>query len=236
MLAKRRPKHIAMAMASASTRLLQAASSGDAAGVAMALAKGGQASVERSGLSAVHAAAAAGHASTIRAMSAGGAELDARSSVVVGGGTPLHLAIRNRQPEAARALIEGGADIDAVELGEWAGVHERNAATWRACTGTGKTPLILAAELGLLSVASLLLASGCDEERTDADGFNAGHWAKANGHTTFFSLPGAPEARKPAHEELVAKMMLERAALAALGPPKKGGGAKKGGVSKKKKR
>ena len=99
--------------------------------------------------------------------------------------------------------------------------------------GTGKTPLILAAELGLLSVASLLLAYGCDEERTDLDGFNAGHWAKACGHSTFFSLPGAPAPRKPTHEELVAKMTLERAALGALGGSKKGVTSKKTKKSKK---
>jgi hypothetical protein len=81
----------------------------------------------------------------------------------------------------------------------------------------GKCPLILAAQCGLLSVAAALLAAGCDENRCDGDGFNAGFWAKSCGHAGFFDLAGAPGIAKPAVEEVVTELGIRRMALVAVG-------------------
>lgn len=81
----------------------------------------------------------------------------------------------------------------------------------------GKCPLILAAQHGLLSVAAVLLAVGCDENRCDADGYNAGFWASKCGHTGFFDLGGAPGIAKPALEEVITELGMRRMALVAVG-------------------
>lgn len=82
---------------------------------------------------------------------------------------------------------------------------------------SGKTPLILAGEAGLLSVAAALLAAGCDESRCDAEGYNAAFWAAAGGHRGFALLGGAPEPRKPTMEEMALHMGQTRMALVAVG-------------------
>lgn len=83
--------------------------------------------------------------------------------------------------------------------------------------GSGKTPLILAAEHGLLSVAAELLAAGCDEERCDADGFNAAFWAKHKRLAGWESLGGVPAARAPSMEEVLLDLGQRRMAMVAVG-------------------
>ena len=105
----------------ASVELLQAACSGDSLAVERLVGSGRareEGSEGRSGISALHNAATAGNVAVIRAMARGGQDLEQRLPAVLGGGTPLHSALRAGQAEAAEALIDAGADCDAAELGE----------------------------------------------------------------------------------------------------------------------
>lgn len=67
-----------------------------------------------------------------------GANANISSDVV---GTPLHVAVRKKQPDTIRALVTGGADVNFGDKG---------------------TPLHVAAELGFFEIVSLLLELGAN--------------------------------------------------------------------------
>ena len=91
-------------------------------------------------LTALHRAAAAGHADLVKALLDHAAQVDARD---YGGGTALHAAAAHGQAESAGALLDRGADPSAPDE-------------------EGLTPLHFAARNGHDAAAALLLARGAD--------------------------------------------------------------------------
>jgi cytohesin len=91
-------------------------------------------------LTALHRAAAAGHADLVKALLDYSAQVDARD---YGGGTALHAAALRGHVDAAATLLDRGADPSAPDE-------------------EGLTPVHLAARNGHEAVAALLLARGAD--------------------------------------------------------------------------
>jgi cytohesin len=91
-------------------------------------------------LTALHRAAAAGHADLVKALLDGSAQVDARD---YGGGTALHAAALHGHVDAAAVLLDRGADPSAPDE-------------------EGLTPLHFAARNGHEPAAALLLARGAD--------------------------------------------------------------------------
>ena len=87
------------------------------------------------GLTALHGAAAAGHADAVRDLLSARADLSARTE---GGDTALHLAARRGEPSAVQALLAAQADVLDAD-------------------GAGNLPIHLASAGGSSAVVSLLL-------------------------------------------------------------------------------
>jgi ankyrin repeat protein len=135
------------------------------------------------GQTALHLAAHAGQAGTVRRLAAAGTEVDARDA---DGNPPLHRAVQSGHFEAAQILIAAGADVNAptgfghrpLHLATGA-KHEKLAELLVAhgadveapiAGGRRSRPLHLAAEAGLPRLAALLLRRGADKNATNADG------------------------------------------------------------------
>jgi ankyrin repeat protein len=117
-------------------------------------------------LTALHRAAAAGHADLVKALLDRSAQVDARD---YGGGTALHAAAKGGHVEAAAALLDRGADPSAPDE-------------------EGLTPLHFTARNGHEAVAALLLARGAD---ANARGKFTGmplHEAAEHGHRAMVEL------------------------------------------------
>jgi cytohesin len=117
-------------------------------------------------LTALHRAAAAGHADLVKALLDRSAQVDARD---YGGGTALHSAAAHGHVNAAAALLDKGADPSAPDE-------------------EGLTPLHLAARNGHEAVAALLLARKADP---NARGKFTGmplHEAAEHGHRALVEL------------------------------------------------
>lgn len=113
------------------------------------------------------------------------------------GETPLMTAARTGQPELVRALLDRGADLHATEraLGQsalmWA-VAERHAdvvrllldkgANPRQQSTSGFAPLLFAARVGDIAVATQLIAAGARVNDTAKDGSSALLVATVRGH------------------------------------------------------
>jgi ankyrin repeat protein len=132
------------------TTLIQAARSGDAITVRALLEQGQDVNAATGdGMTALHAAAEAGHASIAEDLIAHGASVEAKTRI--GSYTPLHLAALGGHPAVAEALLRAGADPNAVT------------------TSSGVTPLHLAAAAfdGAETVA-ILLEHGADPNAREA--------------------------------------------------------------------
>lgn len=81
------------------------------------------------------------------------------------GRIPLHLAIRNQQPECIRILLEAGAYVNSLD-------------------GFGRTPLYLAAGLGYIDGVKILLDNGADINYHNSElKFTALHCAAFSGYS-----------------------------------------------------
>jgi ankyrin repeat protein len=98
---------------------------------------------------ALHHAAASNRASTIRALVAGGADPEERTSA---GDTALHLAALNGKPAAVSALLKLGADPNSRNRDQ-------------------STPLLIAAYFGPLKCVRALLQAGADLHARDSEGY-----------------------------------------------------------------
>ena len=116
------------------------------------------------GWSALHLAAHFGHADTVDALLAAGADVSA-------------WADNSHRNQALHAAIAGSASVRIVT----ALLNAR--ARVDAADGGGYTPLHLAAFQGNLEIAAILLASGADAGRKSDDGKTALMIAEEGGHT-----------------------------------------------------
>ena len=97
-----------------------AARGGDAEAVSAELARPGAMvdGIDALGLTALHAAAAAGHAPVVELLLAAGAKADKRA-ILQGGGTALHLAASKGHAKVAELLLGGGASVQAKDKAGW---------------------------------------------------------------------------------------------------------------------
>lgn len=142
-----------------------------------AAAQGGDVSLLR--------AVSEGDAAAVRALIAGGADIETRDAE---GRTPLMLATRANAVEIALRLIEAGADVNAKDGIDdtpflYAGAEGRNAIL-RAILATGRarlddtnryggTALIPAADRGHVETVRILLATGIDIDHVNRLGWTA---------------------------------------------------------------
>ena len=133
-------------------------------------------------------AAAEGHVDTMKVLVEAGADVNARSSIVVwerqrteeprdkwlppGGMTPLLFAARDGKVASVKALLDAGADINLVDPDQ-------------------HTPLILALSNGQFDVAGVLIERGADVNMQDKVGQTA-LYAAVDGHTVPASNRPAP--------------------------------------------
>ncbi|MCF7853260.1 MAG: ankyrin repeat domain-containing protein [Candidatus Pacebacteria bacterium] len=108
-----------------------------------------------------------GHADIVKALLAAGADVDRTDPV---GRTALMFASSGPFPDAVRALLAHGANVNLSDRGE------------------GWTPLMWAAAEGNLEVVKILLESGADKERKDADKDTAYSFAVRKGHSEVVRL------------------------------------------------
>eukprot|EP01104_Vermistella_antarctica_P013343 TRINITY_DN4017_c0_g1_i1.p1 TRINITY_DN4017_c0_g1~~TRINITY_DN4017_c0_g1_i1.p1 ORF type:complete len:423 (-),score=86.38 TRINITY_DN4017_c0_g1_i1:104-1372(-) len=123
---------------------------------------------DRSGATALHAAAYSGHLECVRVLLEHGADVDATYNFKE---TPLHLASKEGHATCVRLLSEKGASVYAED--RW-----------------GDTPLHLASRYGRTSaLQELLLAPDCDSVNVgDHDGDSPLHDAASRGHTRCITL------------------------------------------------
>jgi ankyrin repeat protein len=118
------------------------------------------------GFTALHLASFFGHAETVRALIAAGADVLARTDNALSN-QPLHAAAASSQVESrlacARHLLDAGADVNDRQSG-------------------GFTPLMSAAQSGDRQLTELLLAYGADPGIEDDRGLSARDHAAEAGH------------------------------------------------------
>lgn len=127
-------------------------------------------------MTALHAAARAGHDAVVRALVAAGADVHARTQHFADRAgrelTPLLLAATGGHAEVIRALLEAGAKPDATSV-----------------FLDNETPLLRAAASGHRDAVRVLLEAGVDPRRAgSADGLDALGRAERNGHREVAAL------------------------------------------------
>ncbi|MCA9491816.1 MAG: ankyrin repeat domain-containing protein [Myxococcales bacterium] len=121
----------------------EAASTGDLDALTWHIAHGRASTPSPAGFAALHHAAWHGRDAAIGLLLRSGVSVNQRSSHGCDGTTALHCAIANGHAQTVALLLERGASTQATDE-------------------AGFTPLMLAAELGLLPVVKLLLTHGAD--------------------------------------------------------------------------
>ena len=132
----------------------------------------------------LHKAAAAGDTAAIRALLAGGADIEARDA---SGATALLVATHANKVEAARALIEAGANVNAKDDIQdspylYAGARGHldilkltlaHGADLKSINRYGGTSLIPASELGLVETVDTLIKAGVAVDHVNRLGWTA---------------------------------------------------------------
>lgn len=160
------------------SELIDATRAGDEATVSQLIAAGADPNeATGDGMTALHWAAQAGHASILSALIEAGAEVSATTRI--GDYTPLHLASRQANSAVVEALLAAGADVDATTTNsnvtalhlaaQTVGAAEsvrallEHGADPNAREGSsGQTPLMFAAAENRAESIELLLAAGAD--------------------------------------------------------------------------
>lgn len=173
------------------TPLHLAAANGNTDILALLLERGaGPNAPTASGVTPIMEAARSGRADAVRLLLAHGAEVDARESARQQ--TALMWAVSRRHADIVQVLLENGADLRArtearpvtvmLDRGPRRAVKTSMADAHQVQVG-GTTPLLLAAQVGCLDCARLLLAKGASANDTAADGKSALIVAAFSGQT-----------------------------------------------------
>jgi len=143
-----------------------------------------------SGVTPIMEAARSGRVGAVRLLLAHGAEVNARESARQQ--TALMWAVSRQHADIVQVLLENGADVQArtearpvtvmLDRGPRRAVKTSMADAHRVQVG-GSTPLLLAAQVGCLDCARLLLAKGARVDDTAADGTSALVMAAFSGQT-----------------------------------------------------
>ncbi len=160
---------------------------------------------DNAGSDALCVAALHGNVEIVKALIAGGAKVDTKTTPAEF--TPLHLAAWRQNPELARLLIEHGADVNARDA-------------------FGSTPLMWSAynDYAEPATTEVLLKAGADLSIRNSNGDTAMRWARARGETAIVALlkaHGAEDVASPAMPEakyIPASLQKSIAALQAGGP------------------
>ena len=145
------------------------ADAGDTVG-AFALLDGGNVAIDArdgDGRTALHHAAAAGHAQLLHALIARGGKFETQDG---GSWSPLHSAASAGRDECVQELIAAGAGL---ELG---------------AGGSGSTALVLAASKGHAGVVRALVSASANALAVDGSGGTALHRSAAKGHLAVMEI------------------------------------------------
>lgn len=173
------------------TPLHLAAASGNAGILTLLLEKRANPNAAaNSGVTPLMEAARSGHVDAVRLLLAHGADVNARESARRQ--TALIWAVSRQHADIVEVLLENGADVRArteartvtvmLDRGPRRAVKTAVADAHRVQAG-GSTALVLAAQVGCLDCARLLLAKGADVNDTAADGRSALVMAAFSGQT-----------------------------------------------------
>jgi ankyrin repeat protein len=145
-----------------------------------------------SGVSPLMTAARTGNVDIVKALLVKGANVNAKEASR--GQTALMWAVSYQHPNVVRALIEVGADVHARTLSypQWTSFGPERPTTNPIAFGNyqkgGSTPLLLAARVGDLESARLLLAAGAKVNDAAPDGLSAVIVATRSGHEKLAQL------------------------------------------------
>jgi len=144
----------------------------------------------QSGRTALHLAAAGGHAEVVEVLANLGAEIDATDP---NGRTPLALAAENGREEVVKLLLAFEADLQHVD-------------------GTGRTPLLLASAVGTFETVRLLVDAGADVNVADRSGTTPLLWSAGSGDARAVELLLSAGANADASDRITGDTAFLRAA------------------------
>jgi ankyrin repeat protein len=156
-----------------------AARRGDVEMIQAFLDAGADPNIKGASGNSLDAAIGQGHAEAASLLIRAGASLKSKTDDSL-----LVQAVHRKMTSTVRAMIDAGADVN-----ERAEVHEVDRETFQAVElYSNGTPLLIAARLGLVEIAKMLLEAGADAALRDDDGRSAIDLASANGHGEIVSM------------------------------------------------